>query len=606
MPNQNSRLEVYTVQSRDNKTDSVYTHVYSPASQWAEVKVLVNANAPYKFEFRSTKENSYGYVGIDHIQILTEKVITTESTTTTTIATTTTTTPTTLMTVTTTTQRPIETTEETTTKQTTTEQVTTTTTDAPTTREQTTTEQTTLVTTTELLTTVKKVLTTKGIVRLPSTTPEITTEFHPTTENLQTTGCSCKCPTVPTVCAGDGPPTTKPVSSPTFCDVPADQRSVLDQYSCNFDHGTCGFNISTYPHLWELASQRYGDPTVGEIVGDHSLEALGGYLLFNTYNNHVQSGMEHVFLSPVLLPFTQYCVTFWYNMPNNESRLQLTAAFDNGTRQLLWKQENQKTNGWTKVKIAFKENSNFRLQFGSRKDDREGFLAVDDIQVSAAKSRFPREIRMRQLANLNGILADDTSGCTCTCPAYHVIDCDKSTLSPPYGRSCKDFTGANLVKDASCDFDGGNSCKFTLPVYPHLWDILEYHYGNSTLGIISGDVTKESAGMYAAFTTNDYRVPLGEGGDMTSIPVLHPGKLCLSFWYNMPTDTSSITVFRDTGSNRTVIWSKSHEILKGWQQATVLLNGNETFRIVFSSKKTSMAGYFAIDDIQLYSNVKTL
>ena len=48
MPNQNSRLEVYTVGSRDNKTNSVYTHAYSPASQWAEVKVLVSANAPYK------------------------------------------------------------------------------------------------------------------------------------------------------------------------------------------------------------------------------------------------------------------------------------------------------------------------------------------------------------------------------------------------------------------------------------------------------------------------------------------------------------------------------------------------------------------------------
>lgn len=90
-------------------------------------------------------------------------------------------------------------------------------------------------------------------------------------------------------------------------------------------------------------------------------EALGGYLLFNTYNNHVQSGMEHVFLSPALQPFTKYCVSFWYYMPNNESRLQLTAVFDNGSRQLLWKQENQKTNSWTKVKVAVDGNTYFRV-----------------------------------------------------------------------------------------------------------------------------------------------------------------------------------------------------------------------------------------------------
>lgn len=85
--------------------------------------------------------------------------------------------------------------------------------------------------------------------------------------------------------------------------------------------------------------------------------------------------------------------------------------------------------------------------------------------------------------------------------------------------------------------------------------------------------------MYAAFTTNDYRVPFGESGDMTSAPVLRTGKLCLSFWYNMPTVASAVTIFRDTGSQRTVLWSKSHEMSNGWRQATVLLNGNETFQV---------------------------
>lgn len=57
-------------------------------------------------------------------------------------------------------------------------------------------------------------------------------------------------------------------------------------------------------------------------------------------------------------------------------------------------------------------------------------------------------------------------------------------------QSCKDFTGAILVEDASCNFDDGNSCKYLLPVYPHLWDVMGYHYGNNNLGIIDGDTSK--------------------------------------------------------------------------------------------------------------------
>ncbi|XP_053405396.1 MAM and LDL-receptor class A domain-containing protein 1-like isoform X2 [Mercenaria mercenaria] len=596
MPNQNSRLEVFTVEPRGNKTNLVYSHVYSPASQWEEVKVLVNPSNSYKLEFRSTKENNYGYVGVDHIQVLIQKVITTTSTTTTTTTTppTTTTRPTKTTTILTT---ELLTTESTT--EYTTEPTTTTTTVIPTT--ETTTEPTT--TTTTMPTTESTTLTTTETTTTSttSTTARETTELPATETSVHSTGCVCSCPTVRTICAGVPLPSTTPASPPTLCDVPADQRSVLDQYSCDFDHGTCGYNISSYPHLWEYKFHRYGDPVAGEIIGDHSPEALGGYVLFNTYNNHVQNGTEHVFQSPALLPFTQYCVSFWYNMPNNESRLQVNAAFDNGTRLLLWKRVGLATNGWNNVRLAVRKNSYFRLQFSSKKENTAGFLAVDSIQVSTEKPRFPRDVRMRENSLLDNSAADDTSGCSCTCPAYHVIDCDKSTHSPPYVKSCRDVTNAVLENDLSCNFDDGNSCKYVLPVYPHVWDLISYRYGNNTVGIIDGDTSKEGTGTFAAFTTDNHRVPLGEGGDMVSTYVMRTGNQCLSFWYNMPTDVATLSISTDNGSQRTLLWSKSHVITKGWQQATILLSGNETFKLVFSSKKLDMDGYFGIDDIQFYT-----
>lgn len=91
------------------------------------------------------------------------------------------------------------------------------------------------------------------------------------------------------------------------------------------------------------------------------LEALGGYVVFNTYNNHVQNGTEHVLKSPPLRPFTKYCVSFWFNMPNNESQLQVYAEFDNGSRLLLWERSGAESNGWERVKVAVGETYSFRV-----------------------------------------------------------------------------------------------------------------------------------------------------------------------------------------------------------------------------------------------------
>ena len=46
----------------------------------------------------------------------------------------------------------------------------------------------------------------------------------------------------------------------------------------------------------------------------------------------------------------------------------------------------------------------------------------------------------------------------------------------------------NILHNASCNFDKG-PCGFTIPLYPHLWDITRYDYGNKMAGLINGDHT---------------------------------------------------------------------------------------------------------------------
>ena len=45
-----------------------------------------------------------------------------------------------------------------------------------------------------------------------------------------------------------------------------------------------------------------------------------------------------------------------------------------------------------------------------------------------------------------------------------------------------------VMTNVSCDFDTG-PCAFKIPMYPHLWEITRYGYGNTRIGVIDGDHT---------------------------------------------------------------------------------------------------------------------
>ncbi|KAL4228184.1 hypothetical protein ACF0H5_013618 [Mactra antiquata] len=435
--------------------------------------------------------------------------------------------------------------------------------------------------------------------------PKSTTPIITTTERLTTSTPSTLAVTTETYTSHVR---TAPSSVFTVCDLPPERLSVLYQYSCNFDHDMCGYTLLNYPHLWEMTSHRYGDSSVGEIIGDHSIESLGGYMVFNTYNNHVQNKTSHYFHSPTLLPFTQYCASFWYNMPNNDSALDVYAELRNGTSVLLWQQSGRPTSGWAQAKVPLLQESSFSLIFSSTKMTSLSFVGVDDITISIKKPNITMATG-RKRRSLSSILGpakfdEDSSSCSCTCPAYHVIQCKTTTRPiPPYVQSCSDLVNAVYVKEGSCDFDDGTSCSYNIPVYPHLWELVKYEYGNQSTGIIDGDQSGGGNGVYLAFTTDDLHVPFGMTSNFRSGTLPEVGNLCLSFWYNLPTNSASLSVYKEAGDKNELLWKTEYRKSTGWQRATILFKAESNMKIDFVSSKSTLDAYFGVDNIQLYRNV---
>ena len=61
-----------------------------------------------------------------------------------------------------------------------------------------------------------------------------------------------------------------------------------------------------------------------------------------------------------------------------------------------------------------------------------------------------------------------------------------------------------IMTNASCNFDKG-SCGYTIPMYPHLWEITRYYYGDDTVGIVEGDHTTRSIWFYCAISRDPWK-----------------------------------------------------------------------------------------------------
>lgn len=622
MPNQNSKLQVFMKDISNNHTSLEFESKYTPAPTWRQIQIMLSSRNPYRVEFVSVKENNYAFVGIDHVQILIERPPTTTSP----ASQTTTHVETTIQSAsaTSTLERstfllPTISESHTTTTFTTTESPTSTKTTAM--MFPSTTFITSFISTDLTTLTTSSTTDAKTALVTPSSTFRITelTTTESSTGTTTTTHCTCDCPTIKPVCADTNISTAAPSIQPkTLCDLPRDQRIIRAKLSCDFDHRLCGYNIPNYPHLWELAAYRYGNQAVGEILGDSSSNSDGGYLIFNTYNSHVQDQMHHAFQSPDLSAFTEYCVDFWYNMPNNQSKLDILARFSDQTDKLLWTTGGVQTNGWTNGYFAVRENFTYKLEFRATKESPLSFFAVDNLEVSAGKSnqsRITRDVSKKQLGdrfseiepvkNLVPITdditeaEDDTATCSCTCPNVIAVDCGLHSNPPQPVPSCRDSTDAMHVPTLSCDFNNGNPCGYTLPVYPHLWELYRYRYGNETAGVIDGDASPDNDGFYSVFATLNWHVTDGETAEMSSPGYKSNSRLCISFMYNKPTKYASFAVYFQSSGKKELLFEPSTDPTNGWQRASIQTSTNTTFHLLFISKKTGLYSFFAIDDIEV-------
>ena len=96
--------------------------------------------------------------------------------------------------------------------------------------------------------------------------------------------------------------------------------------------------------------------------------------------------------------------------------------------------------------------------------------------------------------------------------------------------------------------------------------------------ILEGD----GSGNYAVFSTNNLHVQLGAHGEMTSLPITANGTICVTFWYNMPTNKATLTVYKRYPRNvfpDEVLWKQGQMETKGWHEVSVVMHSNNTFKV---------------------------
>ena len=88
--------------------------------------------------------------------------------------------------------------------------------------------------------------------------------------------------------------------------------------------------------------------------------------------------------------------------------------------------------------------------------------------------------------------------------------------------------------------------------------------------------------MYAVFGTNNFHVQFGTHGEMTSHTIESNITVCITFWYNMPTDKATLNIYKryeNQSFSDELLWKQSHTETKGWKEASIVIQSNETFQV---------------------------
>ena len=89
--------------------------------------------------------------------------------------------------------------------------------------------------------------------------------------------------------------------------------------------------------------------------------------------------------------------------------------------------------------------------------------------------------------------------------------------------------------------------------------------------------------MYAVFSTNNEHVQPGTKEEIVSQWIPANISICLTFWYNMPTDKSFLEVYKRNTLSDKLLWKRSHLPTKDWVEANVVMYSSETFQVTYSA-----------------------
>ena len=88
--------------------------------------------------------------------------------------------------------------------------------------------------------------------------------------------------------------------------------------------------------------------------------------------------------------------------------------------------------------------------------------------------------------------------------------------------------------------------------------------------------------MYAVFDTNNPHVLPVDAEDMTS-QLLPPNvTICLSFWYNMPTNKATLNIYKrykDSAFSDELLWKRAQSKTNDWTKAYVVLVSDKPFQV---------------------------
>ena len=96
-------------------------------------------------------------------------------------------------------------------------------------------------------------------------------------------------------------------------------------------------------------------------------------------------------------------------------------------------------------------------------------------------------------------------------------------------------------------------------------------------------ISDGNSGMYAVFSTDNEHVQPGTKLEMTSQWIPPNMNICLTFWYNMPTDKAFLEVYKRQSSQTSpdeLLWKHSFLPTKGWTEANIMVHSNDTFQVI--------------------------